>query len=132
MQTPNIITGAQYYKVGDWVTFGWNFTSVQRTPTAVNIYATCASASAMWTLAANASFHTSMKFFWDTNQYRTKQTPQLVMATYSLIIENANEAKATAITHPGELGTETGLTFGMYIPQAYVDYAGESDLRGGE
>jgi hypothetical protein len=125
MATPNLLTGSQYYKVGDWVTFGWNFTSMQIKPSAVNVLATCSQASALWTIAANASYETSMKVLWDTNQYKTKQTPQLVMATYTLLIENANEAVATAIQHPGQLGTVNSFQFGMYLPQPYVPYSGE-------
>ncbi|KIW08355.1 uncharacterized protein PV09_01271 [Verruconis gallopava] len=122
MITPNPYAGSQYYKIGDWVTFAWNFTSIINKPKAVNVYATCSTASAQWTIAANMSYQPTQTVLWDTNQYTSKATPQLVMATYTLLIENADEAKATALSNPGELGTVNQFMFGMYVPQPYVPW----------
>jgi hypothetical protein len=125
MVVPDVFAGAQYYKVGDWVTFAWNYTSLVNTPSAVNVIATCSAASAEWTIAGNMSFAPSQTVFWDTNQYKTRQTPQLVLATYTLLIENAEEAAATGAARPGELSQVNSFRFGMYPPQEYVPIAGE-------
>jgi hypothetical protein len=125
MISPNVRTGSQYYKIGDWVTFAWNFTSVILTPTAVNVVASASSGNAEFTIAANLTYQDNMTVLWDTAQYTTRQGPQLVMATYTLIIENANEAKATGGPLAGELTSSENFLFGMYAPQAYVDYKGE-------
>jgi hypothetical protein len=128
MMTPDVFAGAQYYKVGDWVTFAWNYTSLVNPPSAVNVIATCSAASAEWTIAGNMSFAPSHTVFWDTNQYKTRQTPQLVLATYTLIIENAEEAKATAQAEAGSLSSVDSFRFGMYPPQEYVPFSGKSKL----
>ena len=124
MQTPGPFDGPQFYKVGDWVTFAWNYTSVVSTPKAVNVLATCSQINAEWTIAANMTYESNQTVFWDTNQYAGKQTPQLVVATYTLIIENAEEAIATANPTAGQLGSWKQQTFGMYNPQDYVPFSG--------
>lgn len=116
MIIPDRFAGSQFYKVGDWVTFAWNYTNVLATPTAVNVLASCSQNNAQWTIAANMSYQANQTVYWDTNQYKNKQTPQLIQATYTLIIENAEEAKATAISSPGEVGTINTFNFGMYPP----------------
>ena len=125
MATPDIRSGAQYYKVGDWVTFGFNFTSVIATPVAVNVLASNSAANAEWTLAANMSYQPSVQILWDTNQYKGKNTPQLVMGTYTLRIENANQALATQVQAPGQLAAWQNFQFAMYTPAEYTPYDGK-------
>ena len=91
MQVPGVFESQQFYKVGDWVTFGWNYTSVVNKPSAVNVIAQCSQIGAEWTIAANMSYEANQTVYWDTAQYNGKQTPQLVVASYTLIIENADQ-----------------------------------------
>jgi hypothetical protein len=125
MMIPDIFAGAQYYKIGDWVTFGWNYTSLVNPPSAVNVIATASAINNEWTIAANLSFAPTQTVFWDTNQYKTQQGAQLALATYTLIIENANSSKATSAPEPGGLTQVGNYRFGMYPPQPYVPFSGE-------
>jgi len=124
MQTPNIMSGAQYYRVGDYVTFGWNFTSVLAKPTAINVIASCSANSAEYTIAANLTYDDQMKIVWDTNKYAATATAQqLLTNTYTLVIENSDEKIATGIAQAGYLGLVNQFTFGMYTPQPYTPWA---------
>ena len=53
MITPAVISGPQYYKVGDNVTFVFGYTNVLATPTAVDVLATCTANQQMYTMAMN-------------------------------------------------------------------------------
>lgn len=125
MITPAVINGPQYYRIGttasqDYVTFAWNYTSLKATPTAVNILASCATNSATYTIAMNQSVtgHTQA-ITWDTGKYQETATIPLLVATYTLIIYNADSA-VTAMPQAGYLGTFDQYTFGMYTPQPYT------------
>jgi hypothetical protein len=120
MITPNAILGPKYYKIEDYVTFAWNYTSLKITPTAVDILASCSDNSATYTIAANASVTgATQAVTWDTNQYY--ETP-LLMATYTLVVYDA-ASEVTAMPRAGYLGTYDQFTFGMYIPQKYTPIA---------
>lgn len=123
MQVPGVFESQQFYKVGDWVTFGWNYTSVVNKPSAVNVIAQCSQIGAEWTIAANMSYEANQTVYWDTAQYNGKQTPQLVVASYTLIIENADQSKATGIPQAGALGSQAAYRFAMYTPQEYVPFS---------
>jgi len=124
MMTPNIISGAQYYKVGDYLTFGWNFTSVKAKPTAVNVLVSCSSANAQYTVAANMSYEDAMNVVWDTGKIAAQATEQqLLTNTYTLVIENANEKVATGVIQPGYFQSADSFQFGMYTPQTYTPWA---------
>ena len=48
-----------YFKIGDYVTFVWNFTSLEATPTAVNVMATCKANAQLYTIAVNQTVSNS-------------------------------------------------------------------------
>ena len=121
MVTPNIIFGAQYYKVGDFLTFAWNYTSLSVTPSGVDVLASCATNSQMYTLAMNQSVEATGSVTWDTG---ASQTVPFLTGTYTLIIHDAAK-DVTASPQAGLLGTFSQFTFGMYIPQAYVPLNGK-------
>jgi len=58
---------------------------------------------------------------WDTSLDEGGEMP-LLTDTYTLVIHDAAQA-VTAIGQPGKLGTFSGFTFGMYLPQAYTPLA---------
>jgi len=92
MISPAIASGAQYYKIGDLVTFAWNYTSLLATPTAVNILATCTANNALYTLAANQTVtgNATGVVTWDTGAYQsTALSAPLLTETYTLIIYDA-------------------------------------------
>lgn len=112
-----------YYKVGDHVTFVWNYTSLSVTPSAVNVVASCSLNSATYTISGNMSVEETGKVVWDTKKYQANATVPLLTATYTLFVydidgEPGDSAKA------GHLGSQIGYNFGMYLPQSYTPING--------
>lgn len=120
MLTPAPISGSQYYKIGDYVTWAWNYTSLSATPTALNILASCASQN-LYTLAMNQTIHPSATgaFTWDTDPTLYSATP-LVQATCTLIMYDA-DSTISAIPEAGYLQVFNSFQFGMYSPQSPTD-----------
>lgn len=108
-------TETSYVKVGDSVTFAWNFTSLSATPTALNIMATCTLNSQLYTIAMNQSVETTSAI-WDTGATTTLNFP---VASYTLMIYDS-ASSVTAAPRAGYLAAYTGYKFGMYTPQAYT------------
>jgi len=124
MITPAVLDGAQYYKIGDYVTFAWNYTSLLATPTAVNIVATCTANQQLYTIAANQTVggtNATAAVTWDTSSYQqTALGDPLLTETYTLIIyDAAGEISATA--RAGYLAPFNQYTFGMYEKGSYKD-----------
>lgn len=120
MVTPAPISGAQFYKIGDWVTFAWNYTSLSVSPSHVDILATCSANQATYTLAVNQSIQAST-ILWDTGAYQASATVPLLTETYTLMIYDA-ESSVSATAKAGYLAVFNQFTFGMYTPQPYVDW----------
>ncbi|KAF2398288.1 hypothetical protein EJ06DRAFT_97814 [Trichodelitschia bisporula] len=119
MITPAPLSGAQYYKIGDFVTFAWNYTSLSVTPSAINIVASCKGNQATYTLAMNQSVSETGKIIWDTGKYQATATQPLLTNTYTLMIYDAGSA-VTSIPRAGYLAVFNQFTFGMYTPQPYT------------
>ena len=119
--TPAVTDGEQYYKIGDFVTFAFNFTSLLATPTAVNVVASCKANNQIYTLAANHTItNATQSVVWDTNGYQqTAVSDPLLTEKYTLIIYDA-ESSISAVSQPGYLAVYNQYTFGMYVPQAYT------------
>ena len=124
MVTPAAISGSQYYKVGDFVTLAWNYTSLSVTPTAIDILASCSAAQATYTLALNQSVQETGKIIWDTGKFQKTATQQLLTNTYTLIIYDA-DSSISSTPKAGYLGVYDQFTFGMYTPQAYTPWNGK-------
>ncbi len=75
MVTPAPISGSQYYKIGDHVTFGWNYTGLAVTPKAVDVMASCSLNNQLYTIAVNQSFQESQVVVWDTEAEKTNSAP---------------------------------------------------------
>lgn len=119
METPSVYDGAQYYKIGDYVTFAWNYTSLLATPTAVNIMATCTVNQQLYTIAMNQTV-SETAVTWDTGSYQaTAVQDPLLTETYTLIIYDA-ASSISATAQAGYLAVYDSYTFGMYTPQPYV------------
>lgn len=122
MITPSVAAGPQYYKVGNNITFAWNFTDVLATPTAVDILATCTANQQMYTLAMNHTVgaNSTAAVTWDTEQYQaTAAQDPLLTEMYTLIIYDAASG-ISATAQPGYLAVYDQYTFGMYTPQPYT------------
>jgi len=121
MITPAVISGPQYFKIGDYVTFAWNYTSLLETPTAINIMATCTANQQLYTLAANQTVgNATGAVTWDTGAYQsTALSDPLLTETYTLIIYDA-QSSISATAQAGYLAVYDQYTFGMYTPQPYT------------
>lgn len=117
MLTPASTAQTTYYKVGDEVTFGWNYTSLSIPPHAVDVYVTCTANSATYTVSNNMTFHSSAKVVWDTKPEKTGDNP-LLTDQYTLVIHDAAK-DVTQVASAGYLGAYQQFTFGMYTPQPY-------------
>jgi len=117
--TPAAIDGAQYYKVGDFVTFKWNYTSLSVTPSAIDILASCSLNQATYTLALNQSVEETGAFTWDTGAMQASATQPFVVATYTLVIHDA-AVDVTAAASAGYLAPFSNYQFGMYTAQPYT------------
>jgi hypothetical protein len=120
MVTPAATAGAQFYKIGDWITFAWNYTSLSATPSHLDILATCSANQATYTLAVNHSASDST-LLWDTGNYQKTATVPLLTETYTLIVYDA-ESSMSAAPAAGYLGVYNQFTFGMYEKQPYVNW----------
>jgi hypothetical protein len=112
-----------YYKIGDYVTFAWNYTSLLVTPSAVNVLATCTMNSATYTLTSNMSVEATGKVVWDTGKYQANATTPLLTATYTLYVVDVDKDIGDTAS-PGHLGSQNGYLFGMYSPQPYTPLNG--------
>jgi hypothetical protein len=121
MVTPDIMAGSQFYKVGDWVTFAWNYTSVSQMPTAVDVLASCTANQATYTIAVDLPAKET-QVLWDTSKQPDGQAPFLT-ENYKLIIYDSNRSMTDA-PRPGYFGAFSAFTFGMYTPRPRVDLKG--------
>ncbi|KAL9073735.1 MAG: hypothetical protein Q9161_002773 [Pseudevernia consocians] len=121
MITPSALAQTTYYKIGDYVSFAWNYTSLSITPSKVDVLVSCSANSATYTLQSNASFEKTGSIVWDTSPDITGTAP-LLTETYTLVIYDAQEA-ITEVASAGKLGVSDDFTFGMYIPQKYTPLA---------
>lgn len=129
MITPNAMLGPQYYKVGDWVTFAWNYTSVSVMPTAIDILASCSVNQATYTISVNHSVKATDTILWDTGAYASQHPngPNFVSEMYTLLVYDS-KSSVSAVPKPGYLSPFTQYRFGMYLPQPYVPFAGKHHI----
>ncbi|KAL8832173.1 MAG: hypothetical protein Q9170_004990 [Blastenia crenularia] len=118
MITPSAQAAASYYKVSDYVTFAWNYTSLSVKPSKIDVFVSCQSNSATYTLLSNATFEPTASVVWDTKPEASGTAPLLV-ETYTLVIHDASK-DLTAIPQAGNLGAYQQFYFGMYTPRAYT------------
>jgi hypothetical protein len=123
MITPNVFAGSQYYKIGDWVTFAWNYTSLSATPSAINVVASCSQNNHAYTLAMNQTYQATPSLLWDTGAYQSSALVPLLTNQYTLVVWDAAEP-STAVPRAGYLGTFSQFRFGMYVPQPYEPLSG--------
>lgn len=120
LQTPATTAQATpLYKIGDYVTFGWNYTSLQGTPTAIDVLISCSTVTETWTLTQNMTFATKVTYVWDTDKDGDVEEKPLGVNLYTLIIKDS-DASISDTADAGYLGTFSGLEFGLYTPQPYT------------
>ncbi|KAI5195581.1 hypothetical protein AUEXF2481DRAFT_45139 [Aureobasidium subglaciale EXF-2481] len=122
MITPDVYATSTYYKIGNFITFAWNMTSLSATPTALDVMASCAANQHMYTLAVNQTVNgTSGTVTWDTGDYQSTATIPLLTETYTLVIMDAALPAVSATAAYGHLPVYSGHLFAMYVPQS-TDY----------
>ncbi|KAB8339294.1 hypothetical protein FH972_022227 [Carpinus fangiana] len=125
MITPAATAAAsQIYKVGQTVTWVWNYTSLSRPPKHIDILASFAPtggvAPSPFTLAVNRTFEPTQTFTWDTQDYYDHTSP-LPIGTYTLVVYDADAtAGVTQVPSPGYLGVWQQFHFAMYTRQPYL------------
>lgn len=121
MISPPTTAGSQFYKIEapTPITWVWNYTSLQGTPTAIDVMVSCSTATATWTLTQNMTFDETASFTWDTRAYQTSHVDnKLVTAEYTLIIYDSDSAY-TDTAEAGYLAPYAGFRFGLYATQPY-------------
>lgn len=127
MITPSAIAGPQYYKIGDYVTFAWNYTSLVVTPSYIDVMASCSINSQVYTIATNQTVDaTTGAVIWDTRNYQATATVPLLTETYKLVVKDAQQ-DISATPKAGYLGVSDQYTFGMYMPQPYTPLNGKGE-----
>lgn len=109
------------FKISDHVTFAWNYTGLQGTPTALDVLVSCSAAAETWTLTNNMTFDPEPTFIWDTKEQANDVEKPLPVELYTLIIKDS-DSSITGIADPGYLGAYSGLKFGLYTGQPYENY----------
>jgi hypothetical protein len=128
MLTPAATVTSPFYKIGDYVTFGFNYTSLSSTPTALNIYASCTSkpeyhyevASNYTTGGTKNGTDDAEMVVWDTSKHQALGQQALVLDTYTLVIYDA-DGNDDDTPVAGYLAPFKGFKFGMYAAQDYSD-----------
>ena len=76
MVTPDVFAAYPLYKIGDTITFEWNYTGLIVSPSAINVVAYCSQNAHDFTITGNASAAMT-KVYWDTHEYMATATDQL-------------------------------------------------------
>ncbi|KAL1864804.1 hypothetical protein Plec18167_009635 [Paecilomyces lecythidis] len=119
MITPSANAQSSYYKIGEYVTFKWNYTSLSITPSAINVVASCSLNSETYTISHNMSVHPTGAVTWDTGKYQASATVPLLTASYTLIVYDV-DSNPSAVASAGHLSSQNQYVFGMYLPQSYT------------
>ncbi|KAK5653109.1 hypothetical protein OQA88_9208 [Cercophora sp. LCS_1] len=120
MITPAITDGTQLYKIKDFITWQWNYTNLQATPTALDVLVSCSAAKQTWTLTQNMTFATPGTYTWDTDAFQSANVARpLPVEQFTLIIHDSDGA-ITSTPEAGYLSPFSGFVFGLYEPRAAV------------
>jgi len=123
---------ASYYKImaNNPITFGWNFTSLLSTPTALTVQAFCSSNGNTYRVGPTGAQGTvegvipgtATQVVWDAfAQQNEPNANPLIPATYTLRI--FDERGFTAGAAPGLLTPNSAVKFAMYKPADYTPIA---------
>ncbi|KAJ5675671.1 hypothetical protein N7462_008568 [Penicillium macrosclerotiorum] len=112
-------TSTTYFKIGYNATFVWNYTSLSVTPSAVDVVASCSLNSQTYTLTQNMSVDPTGTMIWDTGAFQSSQTVELLTATYTLFVYDADKSLDDTAS-AGYLSGSVGYSFGMYRRESYT------------
>jgi hypothetical protein len=118
MLKPVTTAGSVLYRIGESITFSWNYTSLLGKPTAVDVMVSC-TPSLTYTLTQNMTYDPTGTYTWDTNAYKqTALTNPLLTNEYNLLIYDA-DGGASSIPDAGYLAPFTQFKFGLYTSKPY-------------
>ncbi|KAI5928745.1 hypothetical protein F4810DRAFT_22190 [Camillea tinctor] len=123
MITPATTDGTTLYRIDNTVpiTWVWNYTSLQGTPSAIDVMISCSTVSATWTLTQNMTFEPTATFTWDSNAFQESNIASpLVVEQYTLLIIDS-DSSVSATAEAGYLAPYSGFRFGMYTSRPYAD-----------
>ncbi|ETS76026.1 hypothetical protein PFICI_12970 [Pestalotiopsis fici W106-1] len=121
MITPVTTSGTALYRIGETITWAWNYTSLQATPTGIDVLVSCSAVTQTWTLTQNMSYDATATFTWDTDAYaQTAVASPLLTEEYTLVIYDA-DSSVSATSEAGYLGVYNSFTFGLYNSRPYKD-----------
>ncbi|KAI2637490.1 hypothetical protein GGS21DRAFT_482129 [Xylaria nigripes] len=121
MISPATTAAMPLYRIDnvDPIIWKWNYTSLQGTPTAIDVLISCSFASETWTLTQNMTFAPTATFTWDSNKFQQTQIASpLVVQKYTLLIHDS-AGSITDTPEPGYLAPFSGLQFGLYTAKPY-------------
>ncbi|KAG6380715.1 hypothetical protein JVT61DRAFT_5093 [Boletus reticuloceps] len=119
------LQSTSFYKIaqGEYITFGWNFTNVAVTPTAITVSAACENGNTYpvgpsdGIIAGNAQ-----SVVWYPYGYQSANPSlPLAQAEYTLLV--FAQGGPSAIPSPGYLAPNSQLRFALYTPQPYTPLA---------
>ncbi|KXJ94424.1 hypothetical protein Micbo1qcDRAFT_159583 [Microdochium bolleyi] len=122
MVTPSAALGMPLYKIeGTAATWVWNYTSIQGTPTAVDVLVSCSVASQTITLTQNMTYKSPQTLTWDHADYAaTAVSNRLLTEKYTLIVYDSSSSP-TDMADSGYLAPFSQFVFGLYAKQPYQD-----------
>ncbi|KAI0023246.1 hypothetical protein F4780DRAFT_777026 [Xylariomycetidae sp. FL0641] len=121
MITPSALASTTLYRINDPdpITWVWNYTSLQGTPTAIDVMVSCSVASETWTLTQNMTFKETATFTWDTNKFQSEAVESpLVVEQYTLVIIDS-DSSVSATAEAGYLAAFDTFQFGLYTSLPY-------------
>lgn len=114
MITPAATDGMTFVKVGDQVTFKWNYTryiicqvfpctanidcSLSVSPSYIDVVATNTVNSQTYTIAGNVSFEQTQSVVWDTGEFTQTTDLPFVIATYTLMVRYILVPSGSSVT----------------------------------
>lgn len=120
---PPQTAAASYYKIApnELITFGWNFTYVSMTPTALTVSAFCASNGNTYPVGPTDGVIPggATQVIWDPYQYESGDgAVRLAQAEYTLSIHD--ERGPDVGIRAGFLTPNSGMKFSLYRPREYL------------
>ena len=116
------VASTSYYKLApsEYITFGWNFTDVIVTPTALTVAAVGANGDTYYVGPTDGVIPgTAQSVVWYPYAYQNSNPSiPLVQASYTLHVWASGGPSATP--DPGYLSPNSELVFAIYTPQAYT------------
>lgn len=118
-------TAVSFYKIApsQTVTFGWNFTSLYKTPTSLTLSAICDNGNTYPVGPTDGALPgTATEVLWDVEAWQVGN-PQLPLAQGTCTLTMWDERGKTALPKPGLMQPFSSLQFGFYTPQPYTALA---------